>query len=273
MDPRWWIGIGVALFLALAGYIWLKTPQELQPTVRALEGIAESRLKLARTSASELEYRKFLTRVIPYFRESAHEFSYVLRGRAVGFLKNQEIEVQPGYLLVIPRRTALGLRVISPEPLELLSVYAPAPTGLDEIQVLIGDIFPPGDPSSLHPHPLPIGESDLQPHLVNLGVWENKELPRGSSLFEWTYLARSTAGSVALVRVRERLQFQKRSPHFLYIRRGRARITVGEETLEATAGQVAILPNVPTRIMERVGEELLEFLLFSAPPLRAKDIF
>jgi mannose-6-phosphate isomerase-like protein (cupin superfamily) len=77
---------------------------------------------------------------------------------------------------------------------------------------------------------------------------------------------------VALVRVSTHVQIRERSPHFLYIRQGQARIAVGEQTLEAHAGQVVILPNAATRIIERVGEERLEFLLFSAPALREKDL-
>ncbi|MCX8103703.1 MAG: hypothetical protein N3E42_04635 [Candidatus Bipolaricaulota bacterium] len=272
MDLRWWIWLGVAVFVGIVGYIWLSTPQELKPTVLSLEDITETRMTLARTPAGKLEYRQFLTRVVPYFRERAHEFSYVLGGRAVGFLKNQDIEVQRDVFLVLPRRTALGLRVTSPEPLEILSFYAPAPDGLDEVQVLIGDVFPPGDPSSLRPQPLPTDESDIRPQFLNLATLANKEFPKGSSLFEWTYLARGNEGSVALMRVRERVQLRERSPHFLYIRQGQARITIGDQILEATAGQVVILPNAATRIIERLGDEPLEFLLFSAPPLHKKDI-
>lgn len=272
MDLRWWIWIGVAVFVATVGYIWLSTPQELKPAVLSLEGITESRLTLARTPAGKLEYRKFLTRVVPYFRESAHEFSYILGGKAAGFLKNRDIEVQRDSFLVIPRRTALGLRVTSPEPLEILSFYAPAPDALDEVQVLIGDVFPPGDPSSLRPQPLPTDESDIHPQLMNLATLENKELPKGSSGFEWGYLAKSAVGSVALVRVSERVQLRERSPHFLYIRHGQARITIGEQVLEAAPGQVVILPNAATQVIQRIGEERLEFLLFSAPAMREKDL-
>lgn len=272
MDVRWWIWIGVAIFVGIVGYIWLSTPQRLEPAVLSLEGIAESRLTLARTPAGKLEYRQFLTRVVPYFRERAHEFSYILGGRAAGFLKNQDIEVQRDLFLVLPRRTALGLRVTSPEPLEILSFYAPAPDGLDEVQVPVADVLPPGDPSSLRPVPMPTDESDIPPQVFTLAAWDNKELPKGSSAFEWVYLAKSAVGSVALVRVDERVQLKERSPHFLYIRQGQARITIDKQILEATAGQVVILPNAPTRIIERVGDERLEFLLFSAPALREKDI-
>jgi mannose-6-phosphate isomerase-like protein (cupin superfamily) len=272
MDTRWWIWLGVAVFVVLAGYIWLSTPQHLKPAVLSLEGITASRLTLARTPAGTLEYRQVLLRVVPYFHERSHEFSYIVRGRAAGFLKNQDIEIQRDSFLVIPRRTALGLRVTSVEPLEILSFYAPAPDALDEVQVLIGDVFPPGDPSSLRPQPLPTDESDIRPQLVELATLENKELPKGSAAFEWAYLAKSAVGSVALVRVSTHVQIRERSPHFLYIRQGQARIAVGEQTLEAHAGQVVILPNAATRIIERVGEERLEFLLFSAPALREKDL-
>lgn len=272
MDLRWWIWIAVAVFVGIAGYIWLSTPQQLKPAVLTLDDIAESRRMLARTPAGKLEYRQFLTRVVPYFHESAHEFSYILGGKAAGFLKNRDIEVQRDSFLVIPRRTALGLRVTSPEPLEILSFYAPAPDALDEVQVLIGDVFPPGDPSSLRPQPLPTDESDIYPQVVNIATLENKELPEGSSGFEWGYLTKSPVGSVALVRVSERAQLRERSPHFLYMRHGQARITVGDQILEATAGQVVILPNAATRVIERVGEERVEFLLFSAPALREKDL-
>ncbi len=272
MDLRWWIWMGVALFVGIVGYIWLNTPQDLKPAVLSLEGIAESRLTLARTPAGKLEYRQFLTRVAPYFRETAHEFSYILGGKAAGFLKNRDIEVQRDSFLVIPRRTALGLRVISPEPLEILSFYAPAPDALDEVQVPVGDVLPPGDPSSLRPIPLPTDESDIHPQLVNIATLENKELPKGSSTFEWAYLAKSAVGSAALVRIHSRVQLRERSTHFLYIRQGQARITVGESILEATAGQVVILPNAPTRTIERISTERVEFLLFSAPALREKDL-
>jgi len=272
MDARWWIWIGVAVFVGIVGYMWLSTPQQLKPAVLSLEDITESRITLARTPAGKLEYRQFLTRVAPYFRESAHEFSYILGGKAAGFLKNQDIEVQRDSFVIIPRRTALGLRVTSPEPLEILSFYAPAPDALDEVQVPVGDVLPPGDPSSLRPVPLPTDESDIPPQVFTLAGWDNKELPKGSSAFEWAYLAKSAVGSVVLVRVIERVQLKGRSPHFLYIRQGQARITVDERTLEATAGQVVILPSAPARTIERIGAERLEFLLFSAPALREKDI-
>ena len=272
MDARWWIWIGVAVFAGLLAYFWLSTPSSsLEPTVLSLEGLVESRLVLARTPAAMVEYRRIPIKLSPYFRERSHEFSYVLGGRAVGFIKNQDVEVQRDSLFILPRRTAVGLRVISPEPLEILSVYAPAPDALDEVQVFIGDILPPGDPSSLQPIPLPIHESDIKPQMINLATLENKELPKGSSAFEWGYLARSDVGSVALVRVTERVVLRERSVHFLYIRQGQARLTVGEKMLEATAGQVVILPNAPARTIERLSTERLEFLLFSAPGLREKD--
>ncbi|MCX8104170.1 MAG: hypothetical protein N3E42_07105, partial [Candidatus Bipolaricaulota bacterium] len=200
MDARWWIWLGVAVFFAIAGYVWWSTlsSSQLEPTVLVLENIAESRLTLARTPAGKLEYRQFPIKVAPYFRERSHEFSYILGGRAAGFLKNQDIQVQKDSFLIIPRRTALGLRVTSVDPLEILSFYAPAPDGLDEVQVLIGDVFPLGDPSSLWPQPLSPNESDIRPQLLNLATLENKELPEGSSTFEWAYLARSTVGSAAL---------------------------------------------------------------------------
>jgi len=272
LDARWWIWIGVAVFAGLLAYFWLSTPSSsLEPTVLSLEGLVESRLVLARTPAAMVEYRRIPIKLSPYFRERSHEFSYVLGGRAVGFIKNQDVEVQRDSLFILPRRTAVGLRVISPEPLEILSVYAPAPDALDEVQVFIGDILPPGDPSSLQPIPLPIHESDIKPQVINLATLENKELPKGSSAFEWGYLARSDVGSVALVRVTERVVLRERSVHFLYIRQGQARLTVGEKMLEATAGQVVILPNAPARTIERLSTERLEFLLFSAPGLREKD--
>ena len=218
-----------------------------------------------------VEYRRIPIKLSPYFRERSHEFSYVIGGRAVGFIKNQDVEAQRDSLFIIPRRTAVGLRVTSPEPLEILSVYAPAPDALDEVQVFIGDTLPPGDPSSLQPIPLPIHESDIKPQTINLALLENKELPKGSSAFEWGYLARSDLGSVALVRVTGRVALRERSVHFLYIRQGQARLTVGEKILEATAGQVVILPNAAARTIERLGPERLEFLLFSAPGLREKD--
>ncbi|GBC76500.1 hypothetical protein HRbin07_00702 [bacterium HR07] len=74
------------------------------------------------------------------------------------------------------------------------------------------------------------------------------------------------------MRVSERIQLTDRSLHFLYIRQGQARITIGEKILEATANQVVILPHAPVRALERVGPERVEFLLFSAPALRVKDI-
>ncbi len=273
MEARWWVWIGVAIFVAIAGYIWLSSlgSSPLEPTVLSLENIPESRLTLARTPAGMVEYRRIPIKLSPYFRERSHEFSYVLGGRAVGFIKNQDVEAQRDSLFIIPRRTAVGLRVTSPEPLEILSVYAPAPDALDEVQVFIGDILPPGDPSSLQPIPLPIHESDIKPQIINLALLENKELPKGSSAFEWGYLARSDVGSVALVRVTGRVALRERSVHFLYIRQGQARLTVGEKILEATAGQVVILPNAAARTIERLGTERVEFLLFSAPGLREKD--
>jgi mannose-6-phosphate isomerase-like protein (cupin superfamily) len=238
----------------------------------SLDNIPESRVTLARTPAGQIEYRRIPSRLVPYFHEKAHEFSYVLQGRAAGFIKNESIQTVPGHLLIVPQRTALGLRTASEEPLELLSFYAPAPDGLDEVQVLIGDAFPPGDPSSLRPQPLPMDESDVSPGMLDLTDWSEKELAKQGSGWEWAYLAQSSSGSVALVRVTGHLQLKKRSVHFLYIRQGQARITVDEKILEAMAGQLVILPNTSVRTIERLGADRLEFLLFSAPTLREKDV-
>lgn len=275
MDARWWVWIGVTLFAGLLAYVWLSTPgsPKLEPTVLSLENISESRVTLVRTPAGKLEYRKISNRLVPYFHQKSHEFSYVFGGRAAGFIKNESIQVGPGHLLIVPQRTALGLRTASEDPLEILSFYAPAPDGLDEVQVLIGDAFPPGDPSSLRPQPLPMDESDISPGMVDLTDLGEKELAKQGSGWEWAYLAQSSPGSVALVRVTERLQLRERAIHFLYVRQGQARITVGEQVLEVTAGQVAILPNASARTIERIGAERLEFLLFSAPGLRERELF
>lgn len=272
MDARWWVWIGLALFAGVLTYTFLSAPSsaKLEPTVLSLESISENRVTLARTHAGKLEYRRVPHKLTAYFHEKSHEFSYILRGRAAGFIKDQSITVEPQYFLIIPRKTALGLRTASTEPLEILSFYAPAPDGLDEVQALIGDIFPLGDPSSLSPPPLPTYESELRPALVNLA--NIAQLPHQGPGREWGYLARSPVGSAVLMRTTARVHLSERSLHFLYIRQGHARITVEENTWEAMTGQAIVLPNGVQRAIESVGSEPLEFLLFSAPGLRERDI-
>lgn len=272
MDMRWWVWIALAVFAGLLGYIWVTTPKAPPPaaTVLSQSDLAQTRMILARVTDGLLEYRRVQGRLLPHHHQDSHTFSYVLSGRAVGFLHRQSIEIKPGYLLLVPRQTAIGLRIAGEEPLELLTFYTPLPSAHDEVQTIVVDLLPPGDPLSLSPEATPPHElnREVMPRVLALDAWRDQALHYQREGFAWSYLSKTRSGSAVLVHVRERLPLQEHGAHFLYLLRGHAKITAGEKLLEAQAGQIVLLPAGVARLIERVGEEPLELLLFSAPALR-----
>lgn len=279
MDTRWWVWIALALFGGLLAYLWVTIPKAppLAAMVLSLEGIPQERATLARAPGGQLEYRRVPGRLLSHYHQDSHTVSYVLAGRATGFLHRSSIELEPGYLLVVPRQTALGLRTISQEPLELLTFYTPLPSAHDEVQAVIADLLPPGDPNSLAPEATPPHEvqGEEAPRLLVLSAWSERALRyTNEASWEWGYLSRTRRdGSVALVRVSERATLSERGVHFLYLMRGSAKITIEEKTLEAQAGQLVLLPGGARRTIESVGTDRLEFLLFSPLGLRERDLF
>lgn len=276
---RWWVWIALAFFGGLFGYLWLTTPQAppLEAAVLSLREMPKERVMLARVPGGQLEYRRVPGRLLSHYHRDSHTVSYVLRGRATGFLYRSPIELEPGHLLIVPRQTALGLRTTSPEPLELLTFYTPLPSAHDEVQAVIADLLPPGDPNSLMPEATPPHEvqGEENPRVFALSSWGERSLKyQNETSWEWGYLSRTRReGSVALVRVGERVTLRERGVHFLYLVRGAAKITVGEQTLEAESGQIVLLPAGVLRTIESVGAERLEFLLFSPLGLREQDLF
>ncbi len=277
MDMRWWVWIALALFVSMLGYLWVTTPKAppLTATVWSPSEIAEERTRLARVPGGQLEYRRVRGRIISHHHEDSHTFSYVLSGQARGFLHRSSIETKPGHLLIIPRQTAMGLRIVSEEPLELLTFYTPLPGAHDEVQTIVADLLPPGDPNSLSPEATPPHELQGEdvPRLLALDAWSEKPLKYNGTTWEWGYLSKTRNGSVSLVRVRGQIALQERGAHFLYLLRGAAQITAGEKNLEAQQGQIVLLPAGALRTITSVGTERLEFLLFSPLGLREKDLF
>jgi mannose-6-phosphate isomerase-like protein (cupin superfamily) len=279
MDMRWWVWIALALFAGLLGYLWATTGKAppLEATVLSLSEITEERATLARVPGGQLEYRRVPGRLLSHYHQDSHTVSHVLAGQATGFLYRSSIELEPGDLFIVPRQTALGLRTISAEPLELLTFYTPLPSPHDEVQVVIADLLPPGDPNSLMPEAMPPYEvqGEDAPRLLALTAWDKLSLIYNNKTgWEWSYLSRTRReGSVALVRVSERATLSERGVHFLYLVRGAAKITVPDKTLEAEQGQIVLLPEGAPRTIESIGAERLEFLLFSPLGLREKDLF
>lgn len=275
MDMRWWVWIALALFAGLLGYLWVTAPKALPLEATVWSEIPEERAILARVPGGQLEYRRIRGRLISHYHQDSHTFSYVLSGRATGFLHRNSIEAKPEHLLIVPRQTAMGLRIVSEEPLELLTFYTPLPGAHDEVQAVVADLLPPGDPNSLSPEATPPHELQGEdvPRLWALDAWSDKPLQYNGTGWEWGYLSRTRSGSVALVRVQEQLALRERGAHFLYLLRGAAKIAVGEKILEAQQGQIVLLPAGAMRTIASVGAERLEFLLFSPLGLREKDLF
>ena len=92
--------------------------------------------------------------------------------------------------------------------------------------------------------------------------------------FKYTVIDEATTGSAGLFRVDDEIptHTHPKENHYVYIYRGKAIITIGDSNSEVNAGQLIAIPSGAPHNLKRIGDSPVEFILFSTPPFKEKDI-
>ena len=131
--------------------------------------------------------------------------------------------------------------------------------------IVVGYLLP-GDVRSITRKPLSANVFDVPKKLGQLDL-ETK-------YFKYAVLAETETGSIELVRLDDKipLHMHPNENHFVFVYRGNAKGTVGSVTAEVGPGALVAIPAGVPHSFERVGDALVEIILFSTPPFMPKDI-
>ena len=115
----------------------------------------------------------------------------------------------------------------------------------------------------------------LQPGVVKVHEVLKRGLDQKAGGFNFEVLVKAKTGSVELFQIDEvKTHFHPRENHFLYILRGRAKGQIGDIAAEVGPGDLVIIPAGKKfqHKLTKIGDEPVNFLLFSTPPFDPKDI-
>ena len=114
----------------------------------------------------------------------------------------------------------------------------------------------------------------LKPQVINVGQRYAQGLEQKAGGFTFALIEELKGGSVEFFRVEEKvgLHFHPKENHFLYILKGKAKGQIEEITAELNPGDFVVIPARMKHKLERLGDEPVDFLLFSSPPFHPKDI-
>ena len=115
----------------------------------------------------------------------------------------------------------------------------------------------------------------LQPGVVNVHEVLKRGLDQKARGFNFAVLVKAKTGSVELFQIDEvKTHFHPRENHFLYILSGRAKGQIGDIAAEVGPGDLVIIPAGKKfqHTLTKIGDEPVNFLLFSTPPFDPKDI-
>ena len=99
------------------------------------------------------------------------------------------------------------------------------------------------------------------------------QLDKETAYFKYMTLAEADTGSVTLLKIDDKVptHVHKNENHFLYIFRGRAKVTIINTTAEVSQGQILVIPAGYAHSVERVGESPVEAVAFSTPISEQQD--
>jgi len=87
------------------------------------------------TENVSLAYVSITDKTKPHFHEKTDELYYILKGKGLVKIKDEEKAVEAGDLVVIAKNEIHTIEKISEEPLELLAITSPEYSPEDEIEI------------------------------------------------------------------------------------------------------------------------------------------
>ena len=99
------------------------------------------------------------------------------------------------------------------------------------------------------------------------------QLERETPYYKYTNLGETLTGSAEILKVDGKvpLHVHPNENHFVFIFKGRARVTIGSVTEEVGPGTLIAIPAKAPHSLERIGDAPVEILLFSTPPFMPND--
>lgn len=93
------------------------------------------------------------------------------------------------------------------------------------------------------------------------------QLDQETSYYKYTNLGGTLTGNVQLLRLDDKIPSGANpEDQFVFIYKGRARVTIGSSTEEVGPGALLAIPAKVSHSIERTGDAPLELLVFSTPP-------
>jgi len=260
--PLWAFALAlIAILFVILNAFGPNVEHELEPTIIAVdealsqlpqgEGVAE--VTLARIPTGSLGVMHIETAVPSHYHRRNHEIFYVLRGSGrIISSDNEEFELRPGLMAIVFSNTPFLLEPSGDEPLEML-VFS-TPSAKEDV------VYLEGERSSR--------AGGLKPMLIDVGGRMARGLERHPDGPEFTLVFEAPTGSVGLFRLSQSAELRpSKANHLLYITKGRAKGTIGTIEAEIKAGQVVIIPAGARATLKGLGDEPLEFIMFSTPPI------
>ncbi len=124
---------------------------------------------------------------------------------------------------------------------------------------------------------LPGNFKDLTRKPVQAGIFDVPkklgQLDNENAYSKYTVLAETETGRVTLLRVDGAVpnQMHLTENQFIYLFKGKAKITIGTETNDAMQGQLIAVPAGTPHSFERIGDSPVEIIMFSTPVSEKED--
>lgn len=267
--PTWAWGILAVLAIILIGVVHMGSGPALKPVVTDVTQLAAQSQKaeegfsfapVAHMQSGEVIWGRFENVDIPLHYHGQDEVAYVLQGQfTLKFVDGSSSTAAPGQLIVFPTGVAGGISGSG----DFLVFTTPPENEADTVWLEGPDAKPGAKAPSME-----------KPQIIDINQRIAQSLSVGSEGYQYVSLFATETGSVELFRIGSSIALHKhpKENHVLYVLKGRGKGTIGASSAEVGPGQIVVIPaNVPHQL-KRIGDEPLDFILFSTPPFRSKDI-
>ena len=175
--------------------------------------------------------------------------------------REEEFELLPGKLLIVFAGTPIRWERQGDQYLDLLVFSTPASSAEDLVLLEQSGQARP--------------TAALKPMSIHVAQRTAQKLDRQIEGMEFTVAVEmNPTGSVGLGRVNGvvELHHHPKENHWLLTLKGRAKARIGSWSTELGPDQIVIIPVGVKHTLERIGDEPLEFILFSTPPFVESDL-
>jgi len=272
--PVWLYGLALVALLALlllTGTVRApSTEPQLKPQVISVDQVlaplragetATATATLVEIPTASLFILRIESTTPTHSHKASNEILYVLRGQGVAISPvDEEFELRAGKMLIVFAGTPIRLERRGDQPLDLL-VFSTPPSTSDEVVLLENS-----EQSTF--------VTALNPMLIDIAQRMAQKLDREERDMEFTVVAEmQPTGSVEFARVTGKvgLHHHRKENHMIYIVKGYAKTAMGSLQAEIGPDQIVIVPAGVKHEFEQLGDEPLEFILFSTPPFDEKD--